>query len=286
MAETHRYARLELEDGRRAFVEVVGEEALVLSNAPWAASGAGSGLSHPTGERVSFDTARARGEHRTDNITLLAPVSPSKILCVGRNYRAHAKELGNDVPVEPMIFYKPPSSLLDPEGAIVLPPADISSRIDHEAELGVVIGRRIRNASLAEARDAVFGLTLVCDVTARDLQKKDGQWWRAKGMDTFCPVGPSIVSGLDPQALRIRCRVNGSERQSGSTSDMIFSVDEVIRHISQVVTLEPGDLIATGTPEGVGPLTDGDSLEIEVGAIGILRSRVIGSDPSARRPSL
>lgn len=269
MTEQHRYARLVRDDGRKAFVEIVGEEALVLSAPPWL-------LGEPTGERLAIDARAARGE--LDDPRWIAPVEPTKILCVGRNYRAHAKELGNDVPTEPMIFYKPPSALADPGGRIELPPAAISTRIEHEAELGVVIGRRVRRASLEEARRAIFGLTLVCDVTARDLQKKDGQWWRAKGMDTFCPVGPSIVTGLDPQALAIRCRVNGVERQSGRTADMIFSVAEVIRHVTQVLTLEPGDLIATGTPEGVGPLTPGDRLEIDVDEIGTLRSHVVATE--------
>jgi len=209
-----------------------------------------------------------------DTFTLLAPVRPSKIVCVGRNYKAHASELGNDVPAEPLLFFKPPSSLLAPEGAIELPPASISSRVDHEAELGVVLGARVRRASVEEARAAIFGCTLVGDITARDLQKKDGQWARAKGMDTFCPVGPVVVTGLDPQALTITCRVNGEVRQRGSTADMIFSVASVIAYASQVMTLLPGDLVVTGTPSGVGPLHGGDVLEIEVPEIGTLKVTV------------
>ncbi len=207
----------------------------------------------------------------------LAPVTPSKIVCVGRNYRAHASELGNEVPVEPLLFFKPPSSLLEPEGAIELPPPSLSNRVDHEAELAVVIGRRVRRVSAEEAAAAIFGCTIAGDITARDLQKKDGQWTRAKGMDTFCPTGPVVVSGLDPQALSIACRVNGELRQSGPTADMIFSVATVIAYASQVMTLEPGDLLVTGTPPGVGPLHAGDALAIEVPGIGTLRARVAAS---------
>ncbi len=200
----------------------------------------------------------------------VAPADPRKILCVGRNYRAHARELGNEVPAEPMLFYKPSTSILAPGGAVELPPAEVSSRIEHEAELAVVIGRRLRRASEDAALEAVLGYTLACDVTARDLQKKDGQWWRAKGMDTFCPIGPVIVCGLDPQALTIACRVNGETRQQGRTADMIFSVARVLAHVSETITLEPGDVILTGTPEGVGPLTSGDRVEIEIAEIGVL----------------
>ena len=252
-----RFCRAALNDARIAFAKIDDDGAwLLLDRAPWLGGAA-------TGERVAPDAGR-----------LLAPVTPSKILCVGRNYRAHAKELGNEVPAEPMLFYKPPSSILDPGGTIELPPPSISSRVEHEAELGVLIGKRVRNASLEEARLAVFGLTIVCDVTARDLQKKDGQWWRAKGMDTFCPVGPHVVSGVDWGSLAITCKVNEAVRQHGSTADMIFGVSEVIRFVSEVITLEPGDLIATGTPEGVGPLVPGDRLEIEIPPLGRLHARV------------
>src|SRR5262249_13724120 len=163
---------------------------------------------------------------------------------------------------------------LDPDGTIELPPPSISTRVEHEAELAVVIGRRVRRASPDEAAAAVFGCTIAGDITARDLQKKDGQWTRAKGMDGFCPVGPVVVSGLDPQALSIACRVGGEVRQRGVTSDMIFPVAAVIAYASQVMTLEPGDLLVTGTPPGVGPLRDGDELEIEVPGVGLLRAQV------------
>ena len=206
----------------------------------------------------------------------LAPITPSKILCVGRNYKAHANELGNEVPVEPLLFFKPPSSLLDPDGIIELPPTSIATRVDHEAEVGVVIGQRVRRATPAEAEAAIFGCTLVGDITARDLQKKDGQWTRAKGMDTFCPVGPVVVSGLDVSALTIECRVGDDLRQRGSTRDLSFPVAAVIAYASQVMTLEPGDLLVTGTPPGVGPLRDGDVLAITVAEIGTLRVSVAG----------
>lgn len=200
----------------------------------------------------------------------LAPVEPRKILCVGRNYRAHAKELGNEVPVEPMLFFKPSTSLLDPGGEVVLPPSAISARVEHEAELAIVVGAPLKRADEAAAAAAIFGATVACDVTARDLQKKDGQWWRAKGVDTFCPVGPVVVSGLDLTELPIVCSVNGELRQRGNTRDMIFSVPRVLSFVSQVMTLEPGDLILTGTPEGVGPLAAGDQLRIDVDGIGAL----------------
>src|ERR1041384_7446673 len=175
---------------------------------------------------------------------LLAPVQPSKIVCIGRNYRAHAAELGNEVPVEPLIFLKPPSSLLAPKQIVLRP--KISERVDYEGELGVVIGRKCRHLKPGEdVRPYVLGYTCINDVTARDLQKKDGQWTRGKGFDTFCPVGPVVVTGLDPWAgVGVECRVNGEVRQKGSTGDFVFPLDEIIRYVSQVMTLEPGDLIA------------------------------------------
>jgi 2-keto-4-pentenoate hydratase/2-oxohepta-3-ene-1,7-dioic acid hydratase in catechol pathway len=261
-ARSHRrFARLELPSGRTCFAELERGSARVLSAAPWLGGA-------PTGETI--DEVDAEG--RTAGARRVAPVAPSKILCVGRNYRAHARELGNEVPAEPLLFWKPPSSILEPGGTIQLPPAEISSRIEHEAELAVVIGKRCRRVSPDDAWGCVFGLTLLCDVTARDLQKKDGQWTRAKGMDTFCPVGPVVVTGLDPQALRIVCRVNGEVRQDGNTCDMVFDVGALISHASKCFTLEPGDVFATGTPEGVGPLAAGDLLEIEAAEIGLLRA--------------
>jgi 2-keto-4-pentenoate hydratase/2-oxohepta-3-ene-1,7-dioic acid hydratase in catechol pathway len=258
-----RYARLALDDGRQAFAELEGGAAHLLTAAPWADG-------TRTGQRL--DDVDAEG--RTAHARRLAPVTPTKIVCVGRNYRAHAAELGNDVPPEPLLFFKPPSSLLDPDGTIELPPTTISARVDHEAELALVIGRRTRRATEAEAASAVFGLTAAGDITARDLQKKDGQWTRAKGMDTFCPVGPVVVTGLAWGALGVRCRVNGALRQDGSTRDLFFSIPTLVAYASQVMTLEPGDLLLTGTPAGVGPLVDGDALVIEIDGVGTLAARV------------
>ncbi len=206
--------------------------------------------------------------------TLLAPVQPSKIVCIGRNYREHAAELGHDVPTEPLIFLKPPSAILDPGQKIIRPA--ISLRVDHEAELGVVIGKRCRSLRTDEdVRPYILGYTCVNDVTARDLQEKDGQWTRSKGFDTFCPVGPIVNDELDLWAgVGVEARVNGAVRQAGNTRDFIFALDIVIRHISQVMTLLPGDLIATGTPKGVGPLQAGDIVEVTVTGVGTLRNPV------------
>ncbi|HEY0077987.1 MAG TPA: fumarylacetoacetate hydrolase family protein [Pyrinomonadaceae bacterium] len=206
-------------------------------------------------------------------VRLLAPVLPSKIVCVGRNYRDHAAELGNPMPSEPLLFLKPPSALVGDGDAIELPP--YSERVEHEGELGVVIGRRA--SRLSETDDAlayVFGYTCVNDVTARDLQRKDVQFTRAKSFDTFCPAGPFVVSGLDPADLLVETRVGGQTRQSGRTSAMAFPVPFLIRYISHVMTLEPGDLISTGTPAGVGPIVEGDTVEVEVEGVGVLRNTV------------
>jgi 2-keto-4-pentenoate hydratase/2-oxohepta-3-ene-1,7-dioic acid hydratase in catechol pathway len=205
---------------------------------------------------------------------LLAPVAPSKIVCVGRNYREHAAELGNEVPAEPLIFFKPPSSVIGTGQVIVRP--KISARVDHEGELGVVIGKRCRNLKSDEdVRPYILGYTCVNDVTARDLQKKDGQWTRGKGFDTFCPVGPLVVDDLDPWAgVDVEARVNEEVKQHGNTRDFIFPLDVIIRYITQVMTLFPGDLLATGTPSGVGPLVAGDKVEITVAGIGSLQNLV------------
>jgi 2-keto-4-pentenoate hydratase/2-oxohepta-3-ene-1,7-dioic acid hydratase in catechol pathway len=203
---------------------------------------------------------------------LRAPVVPSKVVCVGRNYVAHAKELGNEPPKEPLLFFKPPSAIVGPGGTIVLPKA--SERVEHEAELGVVIGKRATRVSRENALSHVYGYTCVNDVTARDLQKKDGQWARAKGFDTFCPVGPWIETGLDPSTLIVHCLVDGKVRQEGSTSNMIFDVPTLIAYISAIMTLEPGDLIATGTPEGVAPLAPGNRVTVAIDGIGELTTSV------------
>lgn len=202
--------------------------------------------------------------------TLLAPVAPSKIVCVGRNYRKHAEELGNEVPAEPLLFLKPPSALLAPDAPIELP--DASERVEHEGELAVVVGTRLRDASPQEAAAAVFGLTCANDVTARDLQRRDVQFTRGKGFDTFCPVGPWVETDADPSDLRVRVRVGGELRQDGRTRDMIWPVPALLSFVSRIMTLEPGDLLLTGTPEGVGPLRDGDEVEVEVEGIGTLRN--------------
>ncbi len=201
---------------------------------------------------------------------LLAPVLPSKIICVGRNYRDHAKELGNEVPTEPLLFFKPPSSLLAPGGVIRMPA--VSARVDFEGELAVVIGRRASKLKTDEDwHPYIRGYTLANDVTARDLQKKDGQWTRAKGFDTFCPVGPLVSDKVDPQAgVTIETSVNDELKQHGSTRDFIFAIPELLRYITAAITLEPGDLLLTGTPAGVGPLASGDRVEVSVLGLGVL----------------
>ncbi len=207
--------------------------------------------------------------------TLLAPVRPSKIVCVGRNYREHAVELGHEIPTELLIFFKPPSSLLAPGEPIRRP--KLSERVDYEGELGVVIGRTCYQIGADEdVRPYILGYTCVNDVTARDLQNKDGQWTRAKGFDTFCPVGPLITDEIDPWAgIEVETRVNGELRQQGNTRDFIFPLEVIVRNISQVMTLLPGDLIATGTPKGVGPVVAGDVIEVSVEGAGTLRNPVV-----------
>ena len=198
---------------------------------------------------------------------------PGKIVCVGRNYRDHAKEMGNDVPKEPLIFLKPPSSVIGDGDPLDLP--ELSERIEHEGELGLVIGRRCRRLPAGEDPLAyVLGYTCLNDVTARDLQRKDVQFTRGKSFDTFCPVGPYVVTDVDPLDLRVETRVNGEVRQRGRTGEMAFSVPFLVRYVSRMMTLEPGDLISTGTPAGVGPLRDGDTVEVEVEGVGTLRNPV------------
>jgi 2-keto-4-pentenoate hydratase/2-oxohepta-3-ene-1,7-dioic acid hydratase in catechol pathway len=210
---------------------------------------------------------------RLADALLLPPVSPSKVVCVGRNYREHAAELGNPMPTEPLLFLKAPSAIIADGDAIELPEA--SERVEHEGELGLVIGRRCSRLSADEDPLAyVLGLTCLNDVTARDLQRRDVQFTRGKSFDTFCPVGPFVVTGLDPTDLSVETRVNGEVRQSGRTSAMAFPVPHLVRYISHAMTLEPGDLIATGTPAGVGPLLDGDTVEVEVEGVGTLRNHV------------
>jgi 2-keto-4-pentenoate hydratase/2-oxohepta-3-ene-1,7-dioic acid hydratase in catechol pathway len=203
---------------------------------------------------------------------MTAPGLPSKIVCIGRNYRAHAAELGNEVPTEPLIFLKPPSALISDGARIILPPQ--SQQVEYEGEIGVVIGSRAHHVSEAHAPGVISGICAVNDVTARDLQKSDKQWTRAKGFDTFCPVGPTHeIRGALP-ALTVVTRVNGVERQRGTSDLMVFAIPRLIAFISSVMTLEPGDIIATGTPEGVGRLSPGDVVEVEVVGMSRVRSTV------------
>jgi 2-keto-4-pentenoate hydratase/2-oxohepta-3-ene-1,7-dioic acid hydratase in catechol pathway len=220
------------------------------------------------------------------NVTLLPPCVPSKILGVGTNYRAHAAEMGKPIPDEPLLFMKPPSALTGHGANIIVPSGPRPSerptgswRVDFEGELAVVIGRRAHRVKESAALDYVFGFTVCNDVTVRDLQKKDGQFTRAKGFDSFCPVGPHVVVGLDPSNLRIRTWQNGVLKQDSNTNDLIFSVAKVIEVASRVMTLEPGDLITTGTPSGVGPIQPGDRIDIEVEGIGILSNPVVEEQP-------
>jgi len=215
----------------------------------------------PTGEEVPFDDVR-----------LLAPVLPSKLVCVGRNYAAHAAEFGMEVPEEPLLFLKPSTSVIGPGDPIRLLP--ISRRVDHEGELAVVIGRIARNVKTEDAAKHILGYTCANDVTLRDLQRTDDQWARAKGFDGSCPLGPWIETDLDPTDVRVQTRVNGEVRQTGQTSDMVFGVATLIEYVTSFMTLLPGDAILTGTPEGVGRLEPGDVVEVEVDGVGTLSNPV------------
>ena len=229
-----------------------------------------------------MDAPKVDGEALTlQDVRLLAPVTPSKIVCVGRNYAEHAAELGNEVPPEPLIFLKPPSSLIGPDAAVVYPA--ISQRVDHEGELALVIGQRCRNLKAEDALAVVYGYTLANDVTARDLQKSDGQWARGKGFDTFCPVGPWIDTGFDPTNRRVRCLVNGQVRQDGNTALLIYSLGRVLAHVTRFMTLEPGDLLLTGTPAGVGPVLPGDLMTVEIEGLGTLSNPVISEEEALAR---
>ena len=227
-----------------------------------------------------YDGAPYAGGRETDRFvpiregSRLCPVTPSKIVCVGRNYRDHAKELGHEVPKEPLLFLKPPSALLAPDAAIQLPPE--SERVEYEGELCVVVGKRMRRVTRADAAASIFAVTAANDVTARDLQRKDVQFTRGKGFDTFCPVGATLETEPGPlDRLRVITRVGGVENQNASVADMIWPVDELLAFISAVMTLEPGDIVLTGTPAGVGPITPGDVVEVSIGpAVTTLRSTV------------
>ena len=202
----------------------------------------------------------------------LAPCEPSKIVCVGLNYRRHAEEMSKPIPEEPLIFLKPTTAILPPNGTIRLPAS--SSEVHHEGELAIVIGKSACEVPATEAWEYVAGLTIMNDVTARDIQRREGKYTRGKGFDTFAPLGPTLVMGVDPNELQLTVRVNGEVKQSSGCDDMIFSVPEIIEFISSVMTLLPGDVISTGTPAGVGPLLDGDLVEVEISQIGILRNQV------------
>jgi 2-keto-4-pentenoate hydratase/2-oxohepta-3-ene-1,7-dioic acid hydratase in catechol pathway len=218
-----------------------------------------------TGERVGLEGTR-----------LLAPVIPrSKVVAIGRNYADHAKELGNDVPAEPLLFLKPNTSVIGPDDAIVLPPQ--SQRVDFEGELAVVIGRIAKNVPESDAASVIFGYTIANDVTARDLQVSDGQWSRAKGFDTFCPLGPVIETEFEPASQAITTRLNGETRQAGALDQLVHSIPAIIAYASAAFTLLPGDVILTGTPAGVGAMAAGDVVEVSVEGIGVLRNRVVAA---------
>lgn len=215
----------------------------------------------------------ATGElFEADHVRILAPVLPSKIVAVGLNYGSHAEETGMPLPTEPMLFMKPTTAVIGPDEAIKLPPQ--SRRVDYEAELAVVMGKAARNVEEARAADVILGYTCANDVTARDLQAKDVQFTRAKGFDTFCPLGPHVETDVDPSGLDIVCRVNGEVKQKGNTSDLVFGPSALVAFISSVMTLLPGDVILTGTPAGIGPLAGGDVVEVELSRIGVLRNTV------------
>jgi len=250
-----RFTRLN-HDGTTAFARLLDDtSALLWTAAPWSGG--------RETEHVVAVTPSA----------LLAPVTPSKIVCVGRNYRAHAAELGNEVPTEPLLFLKPPTALSGPGAAIPLPPASV--RVEHEGELAVVIARTLCDATPEEALAAVFGYTCADDVTARDLQRKDVQFTRAKGFDGFCPCGPYVETEVSPDDLHLVVRVNGEIRQDGHTRDMVFPVGVLLAYISRVMTLLPGDLVLTGTPSGVGPLVDGDRVQVAISGVGSLENAVV-----------
>jgi 2-keto-4-pentenoate hydratase/2-oxohepta-3-ene-1,7-dioic acid hydratase in catechol pathway len=243
--------------GKTVYGLVEGDSIVPLSAAPWESGGRPERAGAPVDRRSA---------------ALLVPTVPSKILCVGRNYRAHAAELGQEVPEKPLIFLKPPSSLLPHRGTVLLPPE--SGRVDHEGELAVVIGKVGRRLSREEASSAIFGYTCALDITARDLQKTDGQWWRAKGFDTFCPLGPAVETDVDPSDLLLEVRVDGVVKQSGKTGAMVFDIPTLVAWVSHAMTLLPGDAILTGTPEGVSPLSPGQTVEVRIGGVGTLSIRV------------
>jgi len=216
---------------------------------------------------------RGRRRYALRQVVLLAPTVPSKVVAVGLNYRDHAAEMGLPIPDEPRIFLKPPTAIIGPDDPIVLPPQ--STRVEHEAELAVVMKKRCRNVPIERVRDYVLGYTCLNDVTARDIQARDRGPTRAKAFDTFCPLGPCIATDIEPNAVTVEAFVNGVVRQSGSTKDFVFQVEDVVARVSEIMTLLPGDVIATGTPAGVGPLSAGDRVEIRIDGIGTLKNPVV-----------
>jgi 2-keto-4-pentenoate hydratase/2-oxohepta-3-ene-1,7-dioic acid hydratase in catechol pathway len=216
---------------------------------------------------------RLEADLSLEAVHLLAPLTPSKIICVGRNYAAHAREHDAEIPEVPLLFLKPPSSVIGPGETIILPPQ--SQQVEHEAELAVVIGKRGRWISPDEVSKYILGYTPANDVTARDLQRSDGQWTRSKGFDTFCPLGPWIETEFDPTDVVVACHVNGEMRQMASTRDMVFRIPQLVAFASSVMTLEPGDVLLTGTPAGVGPLNSGDVVEVTIDGLGTLRNPVM-----------
>ena len=226
-------------------------------------------LAAPPFENIVYDGR----DVPVSEVTFLPPVSPSKVVAIGLNYRDHAKEFGKPMPGEPLIFIKPTTALIGDGDDIVYP--EMSERVDYEGELAVVIGKTAKQVRVEEARDHIFGFTIMNDVTARDLQAKDVQYTRAKGFDTFAPIGPWIETELAPENLSIKTSVNGILKQDGTTADMQFSVYQIISFVSHVMTLLPGDVISTGTPPGIGPMNRGDSVEVEIQGIGVLHNRLV-----------
>lgn len=249
-----RLGRIASPDGV-AFVGIEGERAREIAE-------------HPFGDPTYTGRSWA-----LDDVRVLAPILASKVICAGKNYADHVAELGGEVPDFPVVFSKPSTSITGPGAAIQLPPS--SSRVDYEGELAVVIGRPCRDVPAVKAKDVILGYTVANDVTARDQQRTDGQWTRAKGYDTFCPLGPWIVTDLDPTDLEVRTELNGEVRQRARTSLMLHSIGEIIEWISKVMTLLPGDVILTGTPEGVGPLAAGDTVSVTIEGIGTLSNPVV-----------
>jgi 2-keto-4-pentenoate hydratase/2-oxohepta-3-ene-1,7-dioic acid hydratase in catechol pathway len=242
-------------DGKTRFGALEGGSVVEYSGTPWSVF------------------ARGRRRYPLKHVVLLAPALPSKVVAVGLNYRDHAAEMGAPIPDEPRIFLKPTSAIIGPDDPIVLPPQ--STRVEHEAELAVVMKKRCRNVPAERVRDYVLGYTCLNDVTARDLQARDRGPSRAKAFDTFCPLGPCIATDIEPNAVTVEARVNGVVRQAGSTKDFVFPVEDVVARVAEIMTLLPGDVIATGTPAGVGPLAAGDRVEIRIDGIGTLKNPVV-----------